>query len=154
MKKELIAEIFKSGIVFISPEYREGIGDTTLIRTEDEEIVIEKNIRTIIANLSKYLFLDLDESKNYYKELLNKGRNLPIVFNNQNILFCVKTRIPIGKNDGAMSYVNPKYILAYDYGIIEMDTGDVLYTFTSEKTIKNHLKEYRYILNDMEIGIR
>lgn len=153
MTQKLIEDILKSGIVFISPEYKDGIGDTTLIRTENDEVLVEKNIKTIISNIAKYLFLDLDESKNYYKELLNKGRNLPLVLNANNILFCFKTRVPIGKNDGAMSYINPKYIEGYDYGILELSTGDTIHSLTSEKTIKNNLKEYRHILNDLEIRV-
>lgn len=147
----LIDQCYRTGIVFISPEYKKGIGDTTIIKTETESLVVEKNIRAVIINLAKYLFLDLNESRNYYKEFLGKGKNLPLVLNEENIFICLKTRYPIGKNDGAMTFLNPKYIDSYGQGLITLKSGEVLPTFTSDKTIKKNLKDHRYILGDMKM---
>lgn len=146
MKTDIREKIFKSGIVFIAPQYKDGVGDTTLICTGDDYICIEKNIKTVIKNLAKYIFLDLDESMSYHKDLLGKARNLPIVLDD-NVLFCVKTRIPIGKNDGAMTYVNYKRIKDYDYGIVELDNGDSIYTHTSKEAVRRNLRDCKLIVS-------
>lgn len=105
-----IRSCYNSGIVYIKPEYREGMGDVTRVRTKTNSIVFKKNIQSTIKNIARFLFFDLDESKRYYKELLGKGKNLPLVFDEDNIFICVKSRIPTKRNDGAMTYINPKYI--------------------------------------------
>lgn len=151
MNQDLIEKIFKNGIVYISPQYKDGVGDTTLVCTEKEEILIEKNIKSVVLNLAKHKFLDLKESKNYYRDLLDRGRNIPLVFNERTILFGFKTRIPIGKNDGAMTYINPAYIEKFDLGTLHLQTGDQVLTLSSTKTIKRALADYRFVVRDLRL---
>lgn len=151
INKDLIERLYKEGIVFISPEYQDGIGDTTRIKTKKSQVQVEKNIHSVITNIAKFLFFDLDEAKLYYKDLLGKGRNIPLVFDDENIFFCLKTRIPIGKNDGAMTYINPHYIEDYNLGEVSLSTGDRLYTFTSHKTIKRQMKDCKFAIQDYRV---
>lgn len=50
-----------------------------------------------------------------------------------------------------MTFLNPKYIDSYGQGLITLKSGEVLPTFTSDKTIKKNLKDHRYILGDMKM---
>lgn len=153
MNEQILHEIFTGGIIYIAPEYTSGIGDTCRIKTEKNSYLIENNIKTVINKLCAYLLVDYSQSKTYLKGLLGKGKNLPLVLDPDNIFICLKTRIPIGKNDGAMTYVNPKYIESYDYGILDLASGEKIYTFTADSTIKRNLKDYKYLVSDMNMRL-
>ncbi len=150
-KRREWSDLIKRGIMAISPVYKKGIGDITIVKLEDEEIIIERNIKTVLNNIAKFFLLDLTESRRYYSQYLDKKKNIPMVYNGDNIYIVVKTRNPIGKNDGAMSYVNSRYISGVKDGIISYRNGDSLKTFTSDKTIKRNMKDVQYILQDLEI---
>lgn len=152
-KRREWSDILKRGIVAISPVYKKGIGDVTIIKLEDEEILIERNIKTVLSNIAKFFLLDLAESRRYYSEYLDKKRNIPLVYNGENIYIVVKTRQPIGKNDGAMSYVNSRYIDSVKDGVIGYHNGEKLKTYTSDRTIKRNLKDVHFILQDLEMRI-
>lgn len=144
-----IRSCYNSGIVYIKPEYREGMGDVTRVRTKTNSIVFKKNIQSTIKNIARFLFFDLDESKRYYKELLGKGKNLPLVFNEDNIFICVKSRIPTKKNDGAMTYINPIYIKEHTCGKITLTNGETLKVLCSDQTIKRQIRDSVFIQRDL-----
>ena len=148
MKKK-IGSCYNSGIIYIKPEYREGMGDVTRVRTKTNSIVFNKSIQSTIKNIARFLFFDLDESKRYYKELLGKGKNLPLVFDEDNIFICVKSRIPTKRNDGAMTYINPKYIKEHTCGKIALTNGETLKVLCSDQTIKRQIRDTVFIERDL-----
>ncbi|MDO5718658.1 MAG: hypothetical protein Q4P34_06715 [Tissierellia bacterium] len=150
MKREEFRNLLKRGIIAISPVYEKGIGDVTKIKLEDGEETIDRNIKTVVENIAKTFMLDLTESRRYYGQYLDKKKNIPLVYNSDNIYIVVKTRYPIGINDGAMSYVNCKYVKGSEGGVIKLNNGDEIKTFTSDRTIRKNLKELNYILRDLE----
>lgn len=140
--------LFTKGIVLIQPSYEKGLGDTTRVVLENSEVFICKNIKTVIKNLAKTRFLDLEEERRYFKQILGKNRNLPLAYDKNYIFLPVKTRFPIGKNDGAMSFVNVRKIEKAKDGMITFDNGTSLYTYTSDRTMKGLLKDAKLIAKD------
>ena len=99
-------KIIEKGIEAILPVYVKDRGNCTLIYTRHDEIIVEKTIKTIIINICKYYHLDLKASNESYGDLLSIKKYPPIPFTYNQIFIPIKTRIPIGKHDGAYGYVN------------------------------------------------
>lgn len=142
--------LLKRGILAIIPLYKTGVGNITKVILEDGEVEIYVGIKTVVENLAKSYFLDLRESFKYYRALLMKNKNLPLVLNQDNIYIQVKTRHPIGKNDGAMSFINYKHIKTIENGDLILDNGEKIWTFTTNRTLQSLIKDARVILGDMD----
>lgn len=92
-------------IMAIVPKYISNKGNCTIIYTEEGIVEIEKSIKTVIKNISKYYHFDLKESNSTYRKLLYCRKNPPVPFTKKDIFILVKTRKPIGKHDGAYGYI-------------------------------------------------
>ncbi len=99
-------EIIEKGLQAILPVYIKDIGNCTRIYVKDDEIVLEKTIRSVIANLCRFYHLDLKASNKSYGDLLTIKKNIPIPFAYDFVLIPIKTRRPIAKHDGAYGFVN------------------------------------------------
>lgn len=144
--------IFSKGIMAMVPQYEIGIGDTTIIYHRDGSITKKNhNINSVIKSIGRYFLVDLKESKRYYSEFLGIRKNLPLVFDQNTILMSVKTRIPIAKNDGAMSYVNYRFVKEINHSLITFDTGESLQTLTSNETLMNYQRNFHFIYCDFEL---
>lgn len=108
-------KIIKKDILAIVPKYIQNKGNCTLIYTRDEIVEMERSIKTVIRNISKYYHFDLKESNSTYKELLYTKKNPPIPFTKEDIFILVKMRKPIGQHDGAYGYVDLDSIDRIEY---------------------------------------
>ncbi|NLY46740.1 MAG: hypothetical protein GX053_12265 [Tissierella sp.] len=98
--------IIEKGIQAILPVYVKDRGNCTVIYTKEDEVILDKTIKTTILNLCKYYHLDLKASNETYGKLLSIKKYPPIPFTYNQIFIPIKARIPIGKHDGAYGYVN------------------------------------------------
>lgn len=94
----------------IIPQYLDDIGDGTIIYTGCNKLLIKRSIKTVMKNFCKDNGLDYKISKDFYGELIDAKKNVPVVISEQNVFIPVKVRKPIAKNDGAYGYVNYKNI--------------------------------------------
>lgn len=99
-------QIIHKGIEAILPVYIKDRGNCTAIYTKEDEIILEKSIKTVIMNLCKYYHLDLKASNKSYGNLLSIKKYPPIPFTHDQIFIPIKARIPLSKHDGAYGYVN------------------------------------------------
>lgn len=138
--------LLEKGIIFIMPLYKIGLGDITLVGLENhKDQIIERNIRTVVNRLYRVKLIDPTASKNYYGQLLNKRKNIPLILDKANIFIMVKTRVPIGKNDGAYTYINSKYIDHYDSRSVLLKDGREIVCQSSLYTLKKLENETRFI---------
>jgi len=108
-----VNEIIEKGLEAILPVYIKDIGNCTKIYVKDDEIILEKTIRSVLANLCKFYHLDLKASKKTYGDLLTIKKNTPIPFAYDYVFISIKARKPIAKHDGAYGYVNLDSIKSY-----------------------------------------
>lgn len=142
MNRDRYIRYFKRGVTAIVPMYADGLGDVTIIKFRDgREVVIENNIKTVISHFAWALLIDLSASRDHYGEILGKKKNIPLVLDEKNIFLLFKTRVPIGKNDGAHTYVNCRYIQDYKDGMLSLEGDYQVYHYNSLRTTKNFLRD-------------
>ncbi|MDO5690432.1 MAG: hypothetical protein Q4G61_09300 [Tissierellia bacterium] len=142
--------VLKRGVLAIAPKYDQGIGDTThILLFGGENLCVRRNILTVLKNLGKYYMLDLAECRRYYAEFLGRRKNLPMVYNEENIFVPVRTRQPIGKNDGAMSFVNYRFVQGVEDSDVIFTDGSRMESFSAHITISNNLRDAGHILKDL-----
>lgn len=139
-----IEEYITQEIMAFIPTYMDMKGNCTLLYTKGGEIVLEKCTRTILNLISKYYLVDLKELKKYYSSLIGIKNSIPIPFNKDNIFIPVKVRKPISKNDGALGYINLKYIGKIAEGknctTIYLENNHEIVSLNTIKTIKKQIK--------------
>lgn len=140
-----IEKIVLEELMAFLPIYLALKGNCTLLYTNQGGIMeVDKSIRTTLNNLSKFYLIDLKATKQYYGDLLSTKNRVPIPFNNDNIFVPIKVRKPLCKNDGALGYVNIKYIKkvskSKDNTIIHLDKGFTIECLNSTGTVNKHIK--------------
>lgn len=99
-------EILDKGIEAVLPVYEKDKGNVSLVYTKEEEILMDYSIKTIIRRICGIYHYDIKSSNKYYGQLLSTKKHCPIPIHRDLILIQAKTRIPIGKHDGAYGYIN------------------------------------------------
>lgn len=99
---------YKNVIGFF-PIYIKDIGNCTEVFTEDDEEIVDMTVLSFLNRMVRYYFLDIDEIRKYYGNLLGIKHLVPIPFD-YNTFIPVKCRQPKFKNDGAMGYLNIDWI--------------------------------------------
>lgn len=143
-------KIIKKNILVIEPIYIKDIGNCTRIYTEKEgSIEIEKTIKTVINNISKYYCFDMKEGKKKYGELLNIKKFPPIAFNPNNIFIYIKMRKPISIHDGAYGYIRydviEKIIEKDNIRIIKLKNGEQISTLSSISIINKRINNGKIV---------
>ena len=138
-------DIIKSGLMAFIPQYVDNKGNCTLMFSkEDRPFVLEKNIRTVIRLLCKHYMIDLKESKKRYSHLVSSPNMVPIPLGKKDIFIPLKTRKPMYKNDGAMGYINIRYIEKIKEGkdstTIQLINGTNIECLCNKTTVHNHLR--------------
>lgn len=131
-------QIIQKGIEAILPVYIKDRGNCTAIYTREDEIILEKSIKTIILNLCKYYHLDLKASNKTYGNLLSIKKYPPIPFTHDQIFIPIKSRIPITKHDGAYGYVNINSIEKISTSKLENNSIIIL---SNNRSIKVYSKD-------------
>lgn len=102
----LLEKLVSKGIMAILPVYIGDSGNCTYAYTKSGVVELSFTIKTVIKNLCEYYYLDLKSCNKTYGGLLSSKYRPPIPFNRDNIFIQFKTRVPIGKHDGAYGYFN------------------------------------------------
>ena len=144
-RRDSMEDIIKSGLVAFIPQYVDNKGNCTLMFSkEDRPFVLEKNIRTVIRLLCKHYMIDLKESKKRYSHLVSSPNMVPIPLGKKDIFIPLKTRKPMYKNDGAMGYINIRYIEKIKEGkdstTIQLINGTNIECLCNKTTVHNHLR--------------
>ncbi|MGO4987184.1 MAG: hypothetical protein GX985_04490 [Gallicola sp.] len=90
----------------VLPHYYENGGNGSLIyRTDGSRKTDRRKVATVMDHLYDLDLISLDRQMNLLRTYFGKKKFLPYVFNRKIIFIAMKTRDPIGKNDGAYGYI-------------------------------------------------
>jgi|GEM_PF-6108540 len=92
---ELVAAIPQYGV----------LGNVCLLWFPEAERVVGLRAVTVMEHLFYDSLVNLQASMEYYGNLLNLRRNVPLVLDEDRIFLPVKVRKPLFKNDGAYGFV-------------------------------------------------
>lgn len=159
--------LVSKGIMAILPAYIADSGNCTYVYTKSGVVELRFTIKTVIKNLCEFYYLDLKSCNKTYGSLLTSKYRPPIPFNRDNIFIQFKTRIPIGKHDGAYGYFNINSIK----GVKSLEKNTVIFLidgqeievlssrYTVEKYINNGeivsklIRENRSILSKESLSL-
>lgn len=131
----------KEEIIALEPTYVKEKGDIVIIHKLDGSLIKDnKRISTIFKQMAKYDLIDMEQVRLLIKKLLNIGKNIPYVFNKDNIFIGIKTRVPIGKNDGAFTYVKISSIKIVGERVLYFNTGRTLNTLESKNVMERKIR--------------
>ncbi len=99
-------DLINQGIEAILPVYIENRGNSTLIYTRDKEDIIDKSCKSVIKNICRHYHLDIKASNEFYGNILSIKKHHPLPLSKDFVMIQAKTRIPLGKHDGAYGYIN------------------------------------------------
>lgn len=127
------------------PVYIRMKGNCTSLYTAKGEVYhMEKNVRTVLNQLSQIFLVDLKASRKYYGELLSMTNLVPIAFNQDNIFVPLKVRKPLCRNDGSIGYVNIKFIEkvkeSNGKAIIHLKDKTTINSLNTATTANRHIK--------------
>lgn len=137
--------LFNGEIMALSPKYVNERGNCTLVYLKNKEpFIIERTIKSVIRIIAKHYMIDLNEVKKRYRPLVSSPNLVPIPFSKNDIFIPFKTRVPICKNDGALSYINMRYIKNIrdngEFRIINLNNEQYIECLSSLSTIDNHIR--------------
>lgn len=131
--------ILKKGLDALVPIYTEGGYNSTCIKLGQGEILMEKSVKGVLKDLCAYYHYDLKKSNQDYGQKINLKKMVPIPLTQDIVLIAIKTRSPIGKDDGALSYINIQSIKKVKQGQVYFKNGSSLKTLCSQATIEKHI---------------
>lgn len=142
-------EILKYKVLALVPEYtKEGANFTRVLLLNRDGVILKKNINSSLKTICQFYHFDLKSSNKTAKEMLGMTKSPPIAIANDLVFIAVKTRTPIGRDDGAYSYINIAMIekvregnrdINIEVEIIFKD-GKSLKVISSAKTIEKSIK--------------
>lgn len=137
--------LFQGELMALSPEYVDNKGNCTMVYLKNTEpFIVERTIKSIIRTIAKHYMLDLKEIKNRYRPLISSHNLVPIPLSKEDIFIPFKTRVPICKNDGALSYINMRYIKSIkdgdEFRIINLNNEINIKCLSSLSSIDNHIR--------------
>lgn len=135
-------ELVQKKIIAMLPYYtEEGANFTQIKLLNGEDVIFRKTINSTLKCLCEFYHYDLNASNKTCAEILGVKKTPPISINNDMVFIAVKTRIPIGKDDGAYSYINIEMIKNVLGEIIYFKNGDNLQVSCTHKTIEKAIKQ-------------
>lgn len=150
----MLRDLEKS-IEIISPIYRESIGNCTLISTGERDILLEKSINTVIREICKSNFFDLDQMKKMTRSIIPQKNNLPLYLGGKNTYIQVKVRKPIGKHDGANGLIafnsirDIEELVGENSSIIYLKSGSKIKVLCKKKTVEKNIKIGKILENQV-----
>lgn len=137
-------EFITKEIMAIIPTYIAGRGNCTVIYTDEENIVLDSTVRTIIRKLCAHYHLDMRASNKYFGGLISVKNGVPLPLTRDKIFIQLKVRKPVGHCDGSMGYFNLDSIekikdLKKNTSII-LNNGTEIECMSTQATIKKHIK--------------
>lgn len=132
-------DILKDEIEAIIPIYTKEGGNFTKVKRVGEDLLVAKSVKSVLKDICKFYHYDLKSSNKAYGRMLGIKKTPPIPFTKNLIFIAVKTRKPIGKDDGAFSYVNIEKVEEVKEGTIYFKDGKVLDILSKDKTILKNI---------------
>lgn len=144
-------EFITKEIMAIIPTYMPNRGNCTIIYTDEENIILDLKVKTIIKKLCAHYHLDIRASNKYFGELISVKNGVPLPLTRDKILIQLKVREPIGHCDGSMGYFNLDSIkkvqgLKKDTSII-LKNGTEIQCMYTQANIKKHIKNGELVRN-------
>lgn len=137
--------VLKETLDALVPIYTEEGSNSTCIKHQGGDLVVQKSIKTVLKKLCSYYHYDLKTSNKDYGTRVNLKKTIPIPLRRDMIFIGVKTRSPLGKDDGAFSYINIESIRGVKKQKIYFKSGDSLETQWKDGTIEKHIKLARLL---------
>ena len=134
----------KEDIIALEPRYINGIGNINFIYGLDGSLIQDKKrISTIFINMAKNDLIDMEQVRKIIKKYLYIKKNIPYVFNKENIYIGVKTRIPKFKNDGSLTYIKISSIELIEGSKIILCNGSCIVTLENKTSIERKINDGR-----------
>ncbi|HHX67171.1 MAG: hypothetical protein WAO56_05330 [Miniphocaeibacter sp.] len=134
----------KDDIIALEPKYVNGIGNITYIYLLDGSLVKDnRRISTIFKQMARFDLLDMEQVRLIIKKHLYIKKNIPYVYNKENIFVPIKTRKPICKNDGASTYIKISAIKNIIGNKIYLVNGINFKSLESKTTIEKKINNGR-----------
>lgn len=138
--------LVNKSIIAMMPHYTgEGANFTRVLLMDGKEVLLQKTIYSTLRCLCKFYHYDLTASNKTCGEILNIKKTPPIPINSGMVFIAVKTRTPIGKDDGAYSYINIEMIKKVQENTIHFKNGDHLKAICTYKTIEKNIKQAKLL---------
>ncbi|GIW49112.1 MAG: hypothetical protein KatS3mg079_588 [Caloramator sp.] len=122
-------------LVCIKPEYKEGVGDCTILIYERDEVVLKKNIRYGLRQVAKQYNQDIRELKYKCNRITNLGKLTPIALSSDTILVPIKVRTPRVHRDGGYGYINLFFIEQVYENFILLNNGSKIFFVENRRSI-------------------
>lgn len=136
-------EIDYKRVIGFLPIYINDYGNCTKVILEEREVIYKNSARSFLNRMCRYYFLDLDEIKKHYGNILGIKNLVPIPFDDK-VFIPIKYRKPQFKNDGAMGYMDLDWIdnirLDRKGTKIVLKDERVYYSIASIETVRKHYK--------------
>lgn len=140
-----IERIISERIIAILPAYLPMKGNcTTVITLQGGTYELDRTVKAVLKQLSRYFLVDLNHIKAYYGNLLNIKNLTPIPFNKDHVFIPIKVRRPISRNDGSIGYINIDHIekvsKAEERVKILLTNSCTIDSLNSVETVNKHIK--------------
>ncbi len=104
-------ERWKENLAALLPCYDRDGGNATLIYTTKGEVEHDRRtLRWNLQRLARLFCVDLEAARRRHGGYLHCRQGAPLPFSASLVLVALKTRCPVGKNDGSYGYFNPAAI--------------------------------------------
>jgi hypothetical protein len=144
-------EFITKEVMAIVPTYMPDRGNCTIIYTDEENIILDLTVRTIIKKLCAHYHLDIRASNKYFGGLISVKNAVPLPLTRDKILIQLKVRKPIGHCDGCMGYFNldsiKKIQRVKDKTLIILKNGIEIQCMSTQANIEKHIKNGELIRN-------
>lgn len=133
-------KILQGQIEALVPIYTGTGANASIVRRVEGDLLLDKSIKSVLRDICRYYHYDLASSNKKYGEILAMKKMPPIPFREDLILIAVKTRLPIGKDDGAFSYVNIDQVERVEGKIIYFKDGNSLKILAEDRTVEKNIR--------------
>lgn len=144
-------DLVQKRIIAMIPHYTgEGANFTQVLLMDGEEVLLRKTVNSTLKCLCKFYHYDLTASNKTCGEMLGVKKTPPIPINSDMVFIAIKTRTPVGKDDGAYSYINIEMIKELRENTIHFKNGDHLKVSCTKKIIEKNIKQAKLLKEMMQ----
>lgn len=104
-------EKIREGIIALRPVYTER-GDATVIYLQEEELVFNRGIRSVVATLVRSYAIDRAAQRQRLEERLHRHAMMPFHLTEDRVFIPLKMRKAVAPKDMVYGYVDVRYIEA------------------------------------------
>lgn len=126
-------------LVYIIPDYIEGLGNCTRLKDQSGEHVLNKTVKSQLKSICNEQMIDLRIAKRKAEKILGQRNLIPIYLNSAEIYIPVRLRKPMVVRDGGYGYVNYFMIeKIMDKHIILKDKSNLNYIGSKRSLMKRY----------------